>query len=69
MINSQCVLGDGETIMVLILKAPAIIPKVQEAMTLKTDLKITIDSFQKRDNKVFTSDRSGVEIDTEVFLL
>jgi len=46
--------------MVLILKAPAIIPKVQEAMSLKTDLKITIESFQKHHNKMFTSDRSGM---------
>lgn len=52
--------------MVLVLKAPQIIPKVEEAMKTQTELKITVESFQRRENKIFTSERSGVEIDTEV---
>ena len=46
------------------------IQQVQAAAAAnETPTKIIIESFQKRDNALFTSDKSTVELDTEVIFV
>ena len=63
----QCLIGDGETIVLCILKCSDMIKQVNRAMSENEMVKITIENFQKRDGILFTSEKSSIEIDTEVF--
>jgi len=49
-----------------ILKTEVMIKQVCSAAASGIPTKITIESFQKRDKAIFTSDRSTVELDTQV---
>ena len=63
----QCLIGDGEVVMKCIMKTPNMIKQVQKAMDNgMSETKIIIESFQKRDDALFTSDKSTIELDTEV---
>ena len=42
------------------------IRQVIAAASSETAMKITIKNFQKRENAIFTSDRSSIELDTQV---
>ena len=44
------------------------IPQVQAAIKDNATAKITIENFQKRDGIIFTSEKTSVEIDTEVLI-
>ena len=49
-----------------VLKTPEMIKQVQKAVEQNKFTKIIIESFQKRDGIIFTSERSSVELDDEV---
>ena len=62
-------IGDGEMIVLCILKNPDMIQQIRTALADNTMTKITIENFQKRDGVIFTSEKSSIEIDTEVIIL
>ena len=55
--------------MLCILKSSDMVKQVKRAMLENEMVKITIENFQKRDGILFTSEKSSIEIDTEVFIL
>ena len=69
MILFQCLIGDGDTIVLCILKNPEMIQQIKKAVADNPMTKITIENFQKRDGVIFTSGKSSIEIDTEVIIL
>ena len=52
-----------------IMKCADMIKQLQAAVREDSVTKITIENFQKCDNIIFTSEKSSIEIDTEVFIL
>ena len=52
--------------MMCVLKTPEMIKQVQKVVEQNKFTKIIIESFQKRDGIIFTSERSSVELDDEV---
>ena len=69
MILFQCLFGDGDTIVLCILKNPDMIQQIKRAVADNPMTKITIENFQKRDGVIFTLEKSSIEIDTEVIIL
>ena len=41
--------------------------QIQKAVEEKTPTKLIIESFQKQDGLIFTSERTSLELDVEVF--
>ena len=41
--------------------------QIQKAVEEKTPTKLIIESFQKRDGLIFTSERTSLKLDVEVF--
>ena len=69
MILFQCLIGDSDTIVLCILKNPDMVQQIKRALADNPMTKITIENFQKRDGVIFTSEKSSIEIDTEVIIL
>lgn len=59
-------IGCDDVVLKCVLKTPEMIKQVSAAATSGTGTKITIESFQKRENAIFTSERSAIELDTQV---
>ena len=62
----QCLIGNDDVIMTCILKTPNMLKQIQKAVEDKTPTKLIIESFQKRDGLIFTSERTSLELDVEV---
>ena len=61
-------IGDGDIVLLCIMKCADMIKQLQTAVAEGAITKITIENFQKRDDILFTSERSSIEIDSEVFI-
>ena len=62
-------IGDSDTIVLCILKNPDMIQQIKKAVADNPMTKITVKNFQKQDGVIFTSEKSSIEIDTEVTIL
>ena len=60
-------IGNDNIVMTCILKTPNMLKQIQKAVEEKTPKKLIIDSFQKWDGLIFTSERISLELDVEVF--
>ena len=49
-----------------IVKVSAMIKQIEQAMKTTVPTKITIENFQKRDGKIFTSESTLIELDNTV---
>ena len=63
---SQCLIGDGDIVMTCIVKVSAMIQQIQSAVKRSVPTKITIENFQKRQGKIFTSESTIIELDNAV---
>ena len=59
-------IGNDDVVMTCILKAPNMLKQIQKSVEDKTPTKLIIESFQKRDGLIFTSERTSLELDVEV---
>ena len=59
-------IGDGEIVMPLVMRVQCAIPMIQDQSTKQGDVKLIVSNFQKNEGILFTSDRSTVEVDSEV---
>ena len=59
-------IGNDDIVMTCILKTPNMLKQIQKAVEEKTPTKLIIESFQKRDGLIFTSERTSLELDVEV---
>ena len=62
----KCLIGDKDIVMMCIVKVPAMIQQIQQAVKSSIPTKITIENFQKRDGKIFTSESTVIELDNTV---
>ena len=62
----QCLIGYDDIIVKCIMKTSEMIKQVCAAASSGIGTKITIESFQKRENAIFTSHLSEIELDTQV---
>ena len=62
----KCLLGDGDVIMNCMIKVPAIIDQIQQSVKSRTLTKITLENFQKRQGKIFTSETTVIKLDDTV---
>ena len=60
-------IGNDDIVMTCILKTQNMLKQIQKAVEDKTPTKLIIESFQKRDGLIFTSERTSLELDVEVF--
>ena len=60
-------IGNDDIVMTCILKTPNMLKQIQKAVEDKTPTKLIIESFQKRDGLIFTSEQTSLELDVEVF--
>ena len=59
-------LGNDYIVMTCILKTLNMLKQIQKAVEDKTPTKLIIESFQKRDGLIFTSERTSLELEVEV---
>ena len=59
-------IGNDDIVMTCILKTPNMLKQIQKAVEEKTSTKLIIESFQKWDGLIFTSERTSLELDVEV---
>ena len=62
----QCLIGYDDIIVKCIMKTSEMIKQVCAAASSGIGTKITIENFQKRENAIFTSHLSAIELDTQV---
>ena len=65
-LSLQCLIGHRDLVMNCIIKVTAMISQIQQAVNTSTPTKITIDNFQKRQKKIFTSESTYIELDNTV---
>ena len=59
-------IGNDDIVMTCILKKPNMLKQIQKAVEEKTPTKLIIESFQKWDGLIFTSEWTSLELDVEV---
>ena len=52
--------------MCCIIKVPAMINQIHQVVKANTPTKITVENFQKRQGKIFTSESTIIELDNTV---
>ena len=60
-------IGNDNIVMTCILKTPNMLRQIQKAVEEKTPTKLIIESFQKWDGLIFTSEWTSLKLDVEVF--
>ena len=63
---TKCLIGDGDVVMNCMVKVPTMINQIQQTMKSRIPTKITMENFQKRDGKIFTSETTVIELDDTV---